>query len=440
MKVTDLLNTRPTAPTMLLLLIILLVRPGLAPGDEIPLPGQNAPIALPGEGPAENHTDTGFLPTFGGYVENTLNAEHMTADDSINTLNNTKVRLNLSGDVAPFLGFGMGLIGETNAGQRAYHLTAYLPEEDEATIPEENRHAYTDEMKKNDVYLQEAFLTLTASTASFRVGRHKFYSGTGYAYNPMDLFNKKDPLDPTYETRGQDAAMLSLEVSASSELELTARTDEDHRHVDSQMRLTHYRSGWDLALQYTRYTDTRVDWEGDGRHVDFTWDLLAAEFSGEIAGVGLHGEGGYAFIDEPEDPGTLSRAGKDHERFLLGMDYTFEWQLYVLLEYLRFGQGRDDTDEMTLNDRFAYLTGEILTSNKDTLYLGLTYPVTDLTDISLYTIVNCNDPSLTLSPWLEWNAHPGWDVSLSLNIPAGAEDASPGRTGTSGFVRVRYSF
>ncbi|WP_302846773.1 hypothetical protein [Desulfoluna spongiiphila] len=37
--------------------------------------------------------------------------------------------------------------GPRDEGQRAYHLTVYLPEKDEAMIPEENRHAYTDEIK-----------------------------------------------------------------------------------------------------------------------------------------------------------------------------------------------------------------------------------------------------------------------------------------------------
>lgn len=399
----------------------------------MPLPGAETDSGQPNTGP-------GFSPTVSGYVENTLNGEHMTEDDSVNILNNTKVRLNASGEVSPHASFGLGLIGEANTGERTYRLTDYLPEKDKATIPEGQREAYTEEVDKTDAYVQEAFVTLSVPRAALRVGRHKFYSGTGYAYNPIDLFNRKDPLDPTYETRGQDAAMLILGLSPVTELELTARTDEDHRHTDGQMRLTHYRNGWDLALQYTRFTDTRIDWEGNGESIDFTWDLVAAEFSGEIAGVGLHGEGGYAFIDEPGDPGTLSRAGKSHERFLLGMDYTFDWQLYVLFEYLRFGQGRDNPDDMTLNDRFAYLTGEIITSNKDTLYLGLTYPITDLTDISLYSIVNVNDPSATFSPWLKWSAWPGWDVSLSLNIPAGAEDTSRGCMGTSGFLRVRVSF
>jgi len=442
MKVPDRAGTRRVGPIILFMVAILHCGSGLVLGEDIPLPGQKAAVSLPGEIPGRE-TGTpgyGFTPTWGGYVENTLNAEHMKHDDSVNTLNNTKVRLNLSGDLSSAAGLGIAVIGETNLGDRQYNLTRYLPEEDEATIPVEDRDAYVDEVDKTDAYIQETFLTVTFSWASLRVGRHKFYSGTGYAYNPIDLFNKKNPLDPTYETRGQDAAMLSLGLSPTTELELTARTDEDHRHVDSQVRLIHYHHGWDLALQYTRHTRTRIDWAVDGREIDFTWDQFSAEFSGELAGVGIHGEGGYAIIDEPEDPGSLTRAGKDHERFLIGLDYTFEWQLYTLLEYLRFGQGRNDPDEMTLNDRFAYLTGEIITSNTDTLYLGLRYPLTDLTDISLYSIVHCNDPSLTLSPWLEWDVHPGWDVTLAANIPAGAEDSSQGRMGTTGFVRVRYSF
>ena len=38
------------------------------------------------------------------------------------------------------------------------------------------------------------------------------------------------------------------------------------------------------------------------------------------ATVALRGEGGYAFVDAPDEVGTLTEAAKSHTRFLVGLD------------------------------------------------------------------------------------------------------------------------
>ena len=95
---------------------------------------------------------------------------------------------------------------------------------------------------------------------------------------------------------------------------------------------------------------------------------------------------------------------------------------------------------MTLNDRLAYLNGEILSINRDTLFSGLSYPLTDLLDFSLYTIIGCNDASVLLNPWLIYAIRPGLKLSLSLNIPIGDEDGQNGKSGASGFARLKFNF
>jgi hypothetical protein len=426
---------------------ILLVLPWIsfAQAGSIPLPGQGTSVPLPGMEEEKDGIDgPGMAEYFNlewsGYLEDTASVEHFKYNNSEAAVNNAKARFNLSGDLSSNLSFGLSVVGEINRGDTEYLLTAYLPKDVEAMIPPEYRKEFVYKLKTEDLYLQEGFVTISFPKATLRAGRHKFYSGTGFAYNPIDLFNKKNPLDPTYETRGQDAVMLSVELSQLSELELAARTEDNYETVDGQVRLKYVWNGWDTALQYTHFTKQRIDWSGMGVEREFIWHLVGLEFSGEIAGIGIHGEGGYVFIDEPKDVGDLKQAGKDHERFLIGMDYTFENQLYLLAEYLRFGQGRDDKDDFTLNDRFAYITGEIITSNTDTLYLGARYPLTDLLDLSLYTIVNLNDQSVILNPWLEWDIFPNWKLSVAANIPAGHEDSGLGRMGVSGFTRLRYSF
>lgn len=404
------------------------------------------PLSFPLPGQVEsNHTDESswfhlFEGGLSGYLEDTFNLEYLEATKETVQLNNLKLRLNTSGNFTDSFEFGLTFVGVSNTGDRKFGLTGYLPESIENEIPGEMQEAYGYQLKNESFYFQEAYGKWSSEHVELRFGRHKFYSGTGYAYNPIDLFNRKNPVDPTYETNGQDAIMLTVVLDSGTEIEAVVRSEDDYKNLDAQMRIKGFIRGWDIAAGVTRYTKKRVDWIIDGTERKFVWNMVSAEFSGEIMGVGLYGEGGWVMIEQPDDPGSLSRAGRDHERLLIGMDYTFESQLYVMAEYLRLGQGRGDADELDLNDRFAYITGEMLSTNKDTLFLGASYPVTDLIDFSLYGILNCNEQSMILNPWIIWDLHEGLKLSASMSIPVGEDNGSNGRMSIGGFLRLRYSF
>lgn len=408
------------------------------------LPGQNA-IPLPGSTygieDGEPMTGDSWLPGgWSGYVEDTINMEYLKARKETTHLNNLKIRLNAESATGGSFRYGLALIGTANTGDREFGLTGYLPEAFENQIPPEYREAYGYRLKDNQVYLQEAYGEWLTDRMTFRFGRHKFYSGTGYAYNPIDLFNRKNPVDPTYETDGQDALLLTLRLDSGAEIEAVARTEDDYKSFDAQARIKAFYNGWDLAVGITHYTKQRIDWIQGGVLRPFIWNMVSAEFSGEILGMGVYGEAGWAMIDDPDDVGSLRRAALDHERLLIGVDYTFESQLYLMAEYLRLGQGREGPAEMDLNDRFAYITGEILSADKDTLFLGGSYPLTDLMDFSLYAIVNCNENSALLNPWIIWDIRSGWKLSLSMTLPVGKREGSIGRMDVGGFLRLRYSF
>jgi hypothetical protein len=409
-----------------------------AQSGSFPLPGQ------PGEAESGQKDEAYWVNLFdeglSGYLEDTLNLEYLKATKETAQLNNLKLRLNTGGEITDSFRFGLSFIGVSNTGDREFGLTGYLPERVENQIPEDWRSAYGYQLQNESSYLQEAYGEWVSERVSLRFGRHKFYSGTGYAYNPIDLFNRKNPVDPTYETNGQDAVLLTLKLDSGTEIEAVVRSEDDYKNLDAQARVKGFIGDWDVAAGLTRCGKKRIDWIMGGMERKFVWNMVSAEFSGEVMGVGLYGEGGWVMVDKPDDPGSLSRAGRDHARLLIGMDYTFESQLYVMAEYLRLGQGREGADELDLNDRFAYLTGEILSTNKDTLFLGASYPLTDLIDFSLYGIVNCNESSLILNPWIIWDLHEGLKLSASMSIPAGDDEGSNGRMGISGFLRLRYSF
>jgi hypothetical protein len=431
------------------------------PGDDIvPLPGDDT-IPLPGEEseippPATSIADVSLPLEFRGYVENTTNVEYIKEQEEEILLNAGRIRLNLSGKPDDSLDFGIGFVGTINKGATEISLLNYMPDGVQNRIIPGSEELFAWQLEDKDIFVQEAFGTLYTDHFRLRVGRHKFYTGTGYAYNPIDLFNVKDPLDPTYETNGLDALLISIDLPKQTELQGMVRYADHFDTTDYLARLKTYISGWDIALQYTHSLKKRVDWEALnteetlaelmlGRSfADFTrefrWHLVAAEFSGELWEWAVYGEGGYVFIDEPNDIGHLADAAKDHERLLLGVDHTFEFQLYFLIEYLRIGQGRTNIADITLNDRMAYFNGEILSIDRDTLFTGISYPLTDLIEGSVYAIVGLNDSNVLLNPWLIYDVRPGLKLSLNANIPFGDEEGQNGKSGVSGFVRLKFHF
>lgn len=455
-----------TKNSVLLTIVVLFLSLGLsvsspAQDNTIPIPGDETAIPLPDEDsqipvPSPTAGELSFSFDVRGYVENATTVEYLKATEEEMTLNASRVRLDLSGEPNESIDFGIGLVGTMNRGATGVSLLNYCPDDVQTQIIPGAEGAFEYHIKKDDLFVQEAFGTLYSDHFRLRVGRHKFYTGTGYAYNPIDLFNLKDPLDPTYETNGIDALLLTLDLPRQTQLQGLVRYNDRFSTSDYLARLKTHISRWDAVLQYTRYLKERIDWEAlnteaalvemmQGSSINdytrkFYWHLFAAEFSGEVLGFGVYGEGGYVFIDKPNAVGTLEDAAKDHERLLLGVDRTFEFQLYFLIEYLRIGQGRTDSGNITLNDRMAYFNGEILSIDQDTLFIGVSYPLTDLLEGSLYAIVGLNDSNTILNPWLIYDLRPGLKLSLSANVPLGDEEGQNGKSGASGFARLKFHF
>jgi hypothetical protein len=398
-----------------------------------------------------------------GYVEDTLSGEYRREKEQLFAINATRVRVNLGGEPEGHLDFNIGLIGWLYTGRTEVHLADYFPSSTKDTLYPGDAVAGLPRAESflvyelnNRLYLQEAFGTLYAPHLKVRVGRQKFYTGNGYAYDPIDLFNRKDPLDPTYEVDGMDALLATLALPAQFEVQGLLRFDNRLDRSDYLARIKTSFGGWDLAVQYTYFINERVDWQTISRRTGvaalamgnplstfthrFRWQLVAGEAAGELGGIGVHAQGGYAFVEAIGDAGTLEQAAKNHERLLIGLDYTFACQLYVMAEYLRIGQGRSRSRDIDINDRMALYSGRLLAINRDTIFTGASYPITDLTELAIYAVVGANDPSATINPWLNVDLYPGMKLWLTAYIPLGAEQSQNGKAGPGGFARLRFSF
>ncbi len=442
MKPTD------TIKTLALILLIAVAAPAAMAEEDIPLPGEDS-----------KKTAVSKALNLQGYVENTTTVEYLEATEKEALLNATRARLNLSGKPSKKIDYGIGVVGILYAGATNYDLTAYIPEGDAASvvIPQ----LFTMELQ-NDIYVQEAFVTLYLPHLRIRAGRHKFYTGTGYAFNPTDLFNRKNPMDPTYEVDGIDALLVALELPKNTEIQGLLHFSDNFRRAGYLGRIKSHILGWDVAAQYTHMIKKRFDFEqfnidslahigstadilayaatADAYNRSFRWHFAGGELSGELFGINFNTEGGYAWISPTGSSSTLSSAGKNHERFLVGFDYTFPFQLYIMAEYLRIGQAADGSSDISINDRFANYSGETLAITRDTIFSGITYPVSDLIDAAVYCIAGINDGSVIINPRLDWSVFTSAKLVISLYIPIGSETSQAGRSGVSGFARVKINF
>lgn len=324
--------------------------------------------------------------------------------------------------------------------------------ESERPLPEHSPYTV------GDVHLKEFYGYFSPGDFQFRLGRQKYAIGTGYGWNPTDLFNPLKILDPTYEPEGIDSAFLSYSFGDDHEIStfysfgtpLEEKAGPGIRRGGYQLMMKTHTEVLDMAIHYTEANRNRTDHEGlvsgsvssDEATIPVRWRLLAAGVSSEIGGFGLHAEGGHAWLNLEEKADQLPEDifAKNHSRFLVGIDYTFENELYLVLEYYQEGQGNTSPDEYTLNDRLAYLSGERGTIGRDNLFVGAKYPIADMTSIELYHIINANDPSVIVNPWLVWAAGEDFTVKFSAQIPVGKEDSSLGQTGPSAFAHIQLNF
>jgi hypothetical protein len=293
---------------------------------------------------------------------------------------------------------------------------------------------------------------------SFRLGRYNYHIGTAYSWDSADLFNLKRPLIPPYETEGIATRYTSSSFAGEHEIStfysLGKRWDDGTAKKlgdgDYAVRMKTHTDILDLAIHYAEMKRNHTDYEklaaGELSSEDATipvrWKVLTAGVSGEIGGIGIHAEGGHAWLTPEDDAEEIAEEAyaKEHSRFLIGVDYTFKNELYLILEYCQEGDGKTSPDEYTLNDRLGYLANERDTIGRDNVMVGAKYPFADMSSIELYNIINANDSSVILNPWFVWT--PGDDISVkfSAQIPVGKEDSAVGQAKPSAFAHIELNF
>ena len=368
-----------------------------------------------------------------GYYENQFSPQEL--NDRIVLQDYNKLRLDLSVDIGENVSFDADYIFRIFHGATEFNLFDFIPGGVVLSYAESRQNSVDslrpdfDFTLEDENFLDNAYVTVYFEHLTLRVGKQQLPWGAGYTWNPTDIFNEKNALDPIYEKVGVNA--FKLEVPFRSEGMATAilGVGDEWKTSTKGIKVKEHAKGFDYSVCFVEKL-----WEGFDYLLDCDFSekrrLVGGDFSGQLLGLGVWGEGAYNTMED----------SKDFGQYLLGADYTFESGLYLIGEYYKNELGQTDKSQYDFNDWIRLLGAEGENLGQDYLFLGQSYPLAELWNWSNYVIFNLNDKSGVIFPWFDYSLNDNTEVIFVGYLPFGECETEFGEFGVGGFARIRVYF
>lgn len=342
-----------------------------------------------------------------------------------------KLRVDLKSTAINNVEFGADVIYLLYFGATTWNILDFLPAQITSSIPPEMYPLYQFTYA-DSFYLDNVYARLANYRFALTIGKQQISLGTGYFSNPIDVFNTKDALDPTYEQPGHNA--LRMDFYFANRFGLMAMYTPIEWDWQNSGKLVRVKVGlghFDFSIIGYQYQYTITDF--------YTFEvteqrrrLVGVDFVGELFSLGIWAEGCYNFMENDDD---------NFHEILVGSDYTFESGLYTMLEYHHNSLGKTDHTEYDLNDWMRFFVGETKTISQDQVYGLIQYPVADLIMIGGSTVFSISDQSFALVPMIYYNIFENVDLTLMLNFYVGKEGkVFSSSLGNGGFLRAQVYF
>ena len=380
-----------------------------------------------------NYTDNLKL---SGYYENAL--QFLDKKGEI-LMDYNKLRLDMDADIDDNFTFNSNVIFTTYHGATTISFMDYVPNNviDDylmATDQTIDEVAPFFEYKYDDqIFLDNIYISYYSKHFNFRIGKQQLPWGSGYIWNPTNIFHVKNPLDPTYEITGVNAIKTELLFGREGILTGIFSVNDAFKNSTYAFKLKNHFAGFDISASYVYYEYLNQDL------VQFTEDKENRQMAGlnlscSILGVGLYSELAYNFK-------TGSNENKDYGRYLVGANYTLNNGLYFMLEYYYNEKGKSDYENYNINDWMAYYGKYAENLGQNNLFVAQTFPVIgDNVTWTNYLLLNLDDKSGMMYPWVTYSAGDNTEISATAYIPFGKKETEFGGFGFGGLARIRVYF
>ncbi|MCK5521382.1 MAG: hypothetical protein KAI81_09735 [Candidatus Marinimicrobia bacterium] len=263
---------------------------------------------------------------------------------------------------------------------------------------------------QDTLYWKSMALDIYTKFADITIGKQQISPGCGYAWNPADIFNTKDVMDPTYEQNGVQG--LSIKSNFPLDILMTYHTviDGPFDSAPHMLILKKNISGMDISaniiiVNNPTYYNAELYKERT---------LAGMTMEADIFGLGLRMEYEQSFLKD--------LSGKDITKveFVIGTDWTFSNSLYLMLEYFHNDFGVE-SEEVDFNHIMASFSGIQRSLNRDYLFTYMMFPLTDLSSLSLAMISNLNDGSSSINPQVDVSIYQNLDLQWMISLPIGPD-------------------
>ena len=370
-----------------------------------------------------------------GYYENAFMVQEK---EDVFLVDYNKLRVDLNAKLSEQFSFNADVILKTYHGTTTINVLDYIPEQvvnnyfDSIGLPREEVESLFYYSYLNEIFLDNVFISYYSNNLNVRIGKQQLPWGSGYVWNPTNVFHVKDPLDPTYEMTGVNAFKAEIPFRQEGMITGIFSVNEYFKNSTYALKLQDHFIGFDFSVSYVWYEYMYNNYYTFSEDFE-TRQLIGFDFSGSLLGIGLWGEMAYKFS-------TSKGGSRNYGNYVLGFDYTFQNGLYVMSEFYHNEKGKANYLDYNMNDWMAYMGPYAENLGRYYVYVGESMSIGNHITWSNFLLLNINDRSGMVYPWFDFSLGDNTVLNAVAYIPFGRKETEFGEYGFGGMIRIRVYF
>ena len=357
-----------------------------------------------------------------GYYETEY--DHIQLANKSYNFSYNKLRLDLESRPGENVKIGANINFRLFNGKTEFNIFDFLPM-DSGEINGEIISSLSEPLL-DEMYLENIYLRTSLQLFDFTIGKQPISLGTGYAWNPLDIFNQKDLIDPTYEQAGINALRMEIPIMNWGTLDIIIEPDSTWDMSSKMIQLKSSLSSIDFSLNGGNQYHLIPSGESSYAYDDVFFG--GGSFVGEFWEFGLWGETLWS-LDADNNFGEV----------VFGMDHTFNNGFYLMAEYFHNSLGAEK-NKVTFDHYLYNFSGETHSLMQNYFFAMGMYNLTDYISGSLLVYGNLDDQSFILAPQLNWDAFEDVTLGALVSQSFGENDSEFGIQDLALRFRLRTYF